>query len=200
MISFGQQFTEWFPSIFPYSNYALVAPFWDDTDLSSTGAVYYEVITRDNGLSVIDQVDTYISNNQSISFSADWILVVKWLNVCPDGDHFCSSTQVKYFAFFLIVFSYQPNTFQAVIASDGSLSYAVFTYQCNLIKWTLYNAAVGYTDGLNFFQNHPLSRTSDVVNIDCVNQPASNWSNVAYKISLCSPPCVNGRFVNCHTG
>ena len=78
----------------------------------------------------------------------------------------------------------QPNTFQAVIASHGSLSYAVFTYQCDLINWTRHNASVGYTAGPHFFQNHPLSRTSDVVNIDCVNQPTSIWSNVVYKLTL----------------
>ena len=84
-----------------------------------------------------------------------------------------------------------------MIASHGSLSYAVFTYQCDLIQWTEYNAAVGYTAGPHFFQNHPLSRTSNVVNIDCVNQPTSIWSNVVYNITngtaICSPPCVNGN-------
>ena len=83
-----------------------------------------------------------------------------------------------------------------MIASHGSLSYAVFTYQCDLIKWTSYNAAVGYTAGSHFFQNHPLSRTPNVVNIDCVNQPTSNLSNVVYDITntvICSPPCVNGN-------
>ena len=94
MISFGQPFAGYQPYTFPYSIYNLVAPFWDDIDLRSTGAVYYEVITPDNDLSIINQVDTYLSNNQSISFSADWILVAKWLNVCPYGDFTCSSTQV----------------------------------------------------------------------------------------------------------
>ena len=99
MISFGQLFTQYRPSTFPYSTYNLVAPFWDDIDLRSTGAVYYEVITTDNGLSIINQVDTYLSNNQSISFSADQILVAKWLNVCPFGNRLCSNIQVKYFIF-----------------------------------------------------------------------------------------------------
>ena len=80
-----------------------------------------------------------------------------------------------------------------MIASHGSLSYAVFTYQCDLINWTSYNATVGYTAGSHFFQNHPLSRTSNVVNIDCINQPTSIWSNVVYNITICSPPCVNGN-------
>ena len=71
-----------------------------------------------------------------------------------------------------------------MIASHCSLSYAVFTYQCDLINWTYSEASVGYTAGPYFFQNHPLSRTSNVVNIDCVNQPTSIWSNVVYKLTL----------------
>ena len=78
-----------------------------------------------------------------------------------------------------------------MIASHGSLSYAVFSYQCDLIKWTHYNASVGYTAGPYFFQNHPLSKTSNVVNIDCVNQPTSNWSNVVYKLSLYPYPVTD---------
>ena len=78
-----------------------------------------------------------------------------------------------------------------MIASHGSLSCAVFTYQCDLIKWTLRNASVGYTAGPHFFENHPLSRTSDVVNIDCVNQPTSIWSNVVYKLSLYPYPVTD---------
>ena len=68
--------------------------------------------------------------------------------------------------------------------------FTVFTYQCDLIKWTVHNASVGYTVGHYFFQNHPLSRTSNVVNIDCVNQPTSIWSNVVYKLNLNSYPVI----------
>ena len=99
MISFGQSFTQYIPSAFPYSTYNLLTAFWDDINLSSTGAVYYEVITPDNGLSIINQVDAYLSNIQSISFSADWILVAKWLNVCPISDSSCSNIQVNYFIY-----------------------------------------------------------------------------------------------------
>ena len=88
-----------------------------------------------------------------------------------------------------------------MIASHGSLSYTVFIYQCDLIKWRKHNAAIGYTAGPHFFQNHPLSRTPNVINIDCVNQPTSNLSNVVYDITngtvihVCSPPCVNGNCI-----
>ena len=97
MISFGQSFTTHDPATFPYfiSTLVLLAPFWDDIDLRSTGAVYYEVITPDNGLSIINQVDAYLSNIQSISFSADWILVAKWFNVCPFGNNLCSNPNIQ---------------------------------------------------------------------------------------------------------
>ena len=103
---------------------------------------------------------------------------------------FKHTSKVFYFKLSLLLFI-QPNTFQAVIASHGSLSYAVFTYQCDLINWTRYNASIGYTAGQNFFQNHPLSRTSNVVNIDCVNQPTSIWSNVVHKLTLHPYPATN---------
>ena len=124
MISFGQSFTQYSPHTFPYSTYNLVAPFWDDIDLSSTGAVYYEVITPDNGLNIINQVDTYLSNIQSISFSADWILVAKWLNVCPFGNSLCSNIQVNYFILIesIIVYSVKH------ISSSDSISWFIVLY------------------------------------------------------------------------
>ena len=70
-----------------------------------------------------------------------------------------------------------------MVASEGSTSYAIFTYKCDLLQWTRHNAAIGYSAGLDYYENHPLSRTSNVINIDCVNYPHSVWSNVVYKLS-----------------
>ena len=70
-----------------------------------------------------------------------------------------------------------------MVASEGSTSYAIFTYKCDLLQWTKYNAAIGYSAGLNNFANHPLSRTERVINIDCLNYPSSVWSNVVYNLS-----------------
>ena len=36
----------------------------------------------------------------------------------------------------------QTNTFQVVIASQGSTSYAIFTYKCDLLQWTKNDAAI----------------------------------------------------------
>ena len=83
----------------------------------------------------------------------------------------------------LCIFLLQPNTFQVVVAAQGSISYAIFTYKCDLLRWTDYNAAVGYSAGPNFFKEHPLSRKTNVTDIDCLNYPLSVWSNLVYKLS-----------------
>ena len=70
-----------------------------------------------------------------------------------------------------------------MVASEGSTSYAIFTYKCDLLQWTSHNAAIGYSAGLEYYENHPLSRAANVINIDCVNYPNSVWSNVVYKLN-----------------
>ena len=70
-----------------------------------------------------------------------------------------------------------------MVASQGSTSYAIFTYKCNLVQWTRNSAAIGYSAGHKKFANHPLSRSSRVTDIDCVNYPSSVWSNVVYNLN-----------------
>ena len=82
-----------------------------------------------------------------------------------------------------IFFLLQPNTFQVVVASQGSISYAIFTYKCDLLRWTNYNAGVGYSAGPNFFEEHTLSRNESVTDIDCLNYPSSVWYNLVYKLN-----------------
>ena len=70
-----------------------------------------------------------------------------------------------------------------MIASQGTTSYAIFTYKCNLLQRTAFSAGIGYSAGLNNFANHPLSRTTKVTDIDCLNYPSSVWSNVVYNLN-----------------
>ena len=67
------------------------------------------------------------------------------------------------------------------IAVQGNITYSIFTYQCDFIRWTLNNASVGYSVNGNFYQNHELSKSSSVVDIDC-EEAVSNWTNVVYRI------------------
>ena len=81
------------------------------------------------------------------------------------------------------------NTFQGIIITDFSRSFAVFTYRCGdleLFHFNLrfhYKAGIGFTtdDGLSAL--HPLALTDDSDSIDCLNSPASDWVNIVYEIS-----------------
>ena len=70
-----------------------------------------------------------------------------------------------------------------MIATQGSTSYAIFTYKCGLLRWTSNNATIGYSVGHDDFANHPLSKTSRVTDIDCLDYPSSLWSNVVYNLT-----------------
>ena len=94
------------------------------------------------------------------------------MNVCPFSNSYC--TQVNYSFLHktsITILCLQTNTFQLVIASLGTTSYAIFTYKCNLLEWSRHNAVIGYSAGCEYFENHPLSRTSKVTDIDCLNYP-----------------------------
>jgi hypothetical protein len=99
LFSFGQPFTSFLPELFPLSDdVSVVAPFWDDIDLrlpTNNGTLVYELVTKGNATNIINDVNTFISNHQMIQFNADWVLVAKWIDVCPHLDRLCNNTQVQ---------------------------------------------------------------------------------------------------------
>ena len=76
---------------------------------------------------------------------------------------------------------HQTNTFQAVLITNGTKSYAVFTYMCDRIEWSD-EATIGFDAGGEFYINHPLSGQFVSNAIDCVHQPDSVWNNVIYDL------------------
>ena len=84
------------------------------------------------------------------------------------------------------------NTFQAILISNGTNTFTVFSYNCDSLGWTGYwrHASIGYsvqTTGIhgNFdeFVNHPLSLRSSVRNVACQNVGYHvPWSNLVYKV------------------
>ena len=90
----------------------------------------------------------------------------------------------------------QENTFQAVVITDGSLSFALYIYQCDLIEWSGEGFGSYATVGYNLngvFENHPLSGTSQVNNIDCSSpntevKRATQWTNEIFQISSTLDP------------
>ena len=70
------------------------------------------------------------------------------------------------------------------MATDGVLSYAIFTYQCGGLNWLSYNyASIGFSITQDFFANHELSLTPNVNDIACASDSVSWWSNVVYQVS-----------------
>ncbi len=73
------------------------------------------------------------------------------------------------------------NTLQAVLITNGTASYAVFTYQCGSIGWARSSAVIGYNAAGLVFDNHPMSGQGAMA-LACNNTPASNWTNVLYDL------------------
>ena len=82
----------------------------------------------------------------------------------------------------------QTNSFQAVLTSSEGISFAIFTYKCGSLNWVNNRASIGYNAGMDFF-NHDLSRSIDVNDIACLNQPLTPWSNVILKFE-------NGKYIS----
>ena len=78
-------FTSWIPESFPHSfRYYLVAPFWDDVDITGgVGNISYQVYST--GSPLLDTVNTIISAEENINFRGHWMLVAEWDSVPAYG-------------------------------------------------------------------------------------------------------------------
>ena len=84
----------------------MVAPFWDDVDLSQNGQVNYFVNNKSDSTHVINEINRFLSTHLGSNFNADWILAVKWENVCHIRDNNCPVNEVCCIIFLLNIFNY----------------------------------------------------------------------------------------------
>ena len=75
----------------------------------------------------------------------------------------------------------QSNTFEGIVITNGTKSYAVFTYQCPEVEWSD-GAVIGFNAGFEYFGNHPLSGLVQSSVIDCVH-PNVEWNNVIFDLT-----------------
>ncbi|XP_019632704.1 PREDICTED: uncharacterized protein LOC109476260 [Branchiostoma belcheri] len=123
----------------------MVAVSWGDVDLTTdVGKVWYQVYSDDNSVDnatqiMFDMVEGRVTQYFSDTFVPTWVLVVTWDSV-PSVE----ATYTKQ----------DPNTFQAVLATDGSDSFAFLTYKEDEMLWTneTQDVVLGYNsaDGVNF--------------------------------------------------
>ena len=62
--------------------------------MTQTGIVEYGIVTPINSPSIIEEVETFLEVNENVDLDLDWVLVAKWVTVCPYGDTNCA--QVNY--------------------------------------------------------------------------------------------------------
>ena len=74
------------------------APYLTEVDINEKGRILYAVLNEShlsNSQDIFDIVNSYITDTVlkqcSSVFRARWILAVRWINVCPDGNLNCVS-------------------------------------------------------------------------------------------------------------
>ena len=70
------------------------------------------------------------------------------------------------------------STFQAVLITDGSASYAVFIYECGGMGWG--GAVIGWADSETAYERHPLSGDFFSTNVGC--EFSFSYSALLYRI------------------
>ena len=73
------------------------------------------------------------------------------------------------------------NTFQGIVITNGSKSYAVYTYRCGNMSWSE-EATIGFNAPPSLYEVHPKTDTElNPDTIACVHED-SPWNNVIYDL------------------
>ena len=96
LISFGS--TIYFPQLFPIL-FNVIAPYWANIDLRNKGVVRYATVTRSHPtlLCLLDLTNDLIEELENVEFNATWLLVARWIDVCPLGDSSCFEVNIHCF-------------------------------------------------------------------------------------------------------
>ncbi|TFJ96847.1 mediator of RNA polymerase II transcription subunit 19 [Platysternon megacephalum] len=123
VVSFGVAVSQYTPDPFPLADgRPFVAPYWGDVNNNLGGDIYYRE-TQDAELlrRLTRDINQYFPE---IPFTATWAFVATWDRVA----YFGSTSQ-------------KVNTFQAVLANDGKVTFIMLNY--GTIQWTTGTASGG---------------------------------------------------------
>ena len=193
LLSFDPAYNPFSNEVFPggsdTSSRYLVAPFWDDTDISSdeVGQISYEI--HESGY-YLEQVADFLRRKRPSSFIGTWMLVAYWDSVRPfpgSSATAVSASIVSQLSLFEVcelitatLINYlQENSFQAILITDGTNSYSIFTYDCSRTEWGS-SVTIGFSAAGEPYANHDPS-SSDIASL---NTPDSN---VIYRLSDMNP-------------
>ncbi|KAM5332822.1 mucin-4 isoform 4-T4 [Glossophaga mutica] len=130
---------------------AIVAPFWGDADFSShQGTIFYqeyETLYDDYKPLVVQQVESWIEKfTNAWNYKARWTLKVTWVNASA----------------YPAQWTYGTSTYQAILSTDGSRSFALFLYQSGGMQWDVTQhlgnwVLTGFSSGDGYYKNSPLT-------------------------------------------
>ena len=108
LISFGSIFDGFiFPRSFPIP-YNVIAPYWAPIDLNNKGVVRYATITHSHPTlsCLLDLTNDLIEDLENVEFNATWVLVARWIDVCPfdDGSCFEVNIPITYKHLYIVMF------------------------------------------------------------------------------------------------
>ncbi|XP_025111782.1 sushi domain-containing protein 2-like isoform X2 [Pomacea canaliculata] len=166
-ITFFNDLRTYRPENFPLNNTPIIAPYWADVDVLVGGTVWYRQTVD---AAILRLAENEVRNYSSAfrKFRANWAFIATWDRV---GFYGAINEGRE-----------RRNTFQAVLVSDGALSFVILNY--DTIEWTTGSnsqgtpetglggnpAQVGHQagfnagDGVNFYEIEG-ARTESVINL-----------------------------------
>ena len=152
VISFGSSFTSTSSGGSNFNGIgttSIVAPFWDDININNGGTIYYRQESNPLIRDLVNQEINSIFPAEFPPFQASLVFVATWDRVAAFSSNLSGLV----------------NTFQAVIASDGSRSFVKFTY--GDIQWGGERTLIGVSAGdLTNYITHPFSLSLSITSID----------------------------------
>ncbi|XP_056424057.1 fibrillin-3-like [Hyla sarda] len=181
---------------------SMLAVFWDDADLTlGNGTLWYQVyseIDQKNFYSQIvfnrtnEEVNSYFRKNLTANYTSKWILKITWDQVLP-------------VSFQKVAFN-ETNTFQCVLTTDGTLSFALIKYYN--MSWyaaqrVYHRALIGYTNGEGIYLNDPHALKNNTYGSGGVYRPHMVLGNTnkmgvwAYRLDTPSNPNMTNYQSKC---
>ncbi|XP_018417073.1 PREDICTED: mucin-4 [Nanorana parkeri] len=173
-----------------------IAVFWNDADFSKgVGNTYFQEYQSRNN-SVVQRVEGLIKNYTSASYNAQWTLKITWENApaypATENDN-------------------KTSTYQAVLTTDGSVSYVLMLYKDGGMNWDLTmrypKPLMGYCSGnmdgffrSTFIENNSVLRGLTLYNLNskplnnnritCLNWYNNQPTPSSWNAALLSCPCL----------
>ena len=178
LISFGTSYNAYSPSPFPIQ-VPVVAAYWTDIH-TSNGGVIFNILNA----TFLQNINNLISSQVGISFTGTFALRVRWDNVCPYSNQSCINVSIITWTTYSENNLYYPqtNTFEAVLVTNGTLSYTILTYRCGDLNWASSDTVIGFSASQCFYANNSYSGPN-VNDIACANQLMDGSNSVVYQIS-----------------